>query len=133
MRRHLKPTNKSWRVDETYVRVQGRWCYRQSVPSSTSPVFEQHYRTRPSSLPSLLATPKARGLEGFRYAIDPLAIYLITLIIETEEQRGSSSTFGRSISKSSSVTVSPASNRFATLATISGLFKPFSFSAFAIK
>jgi hypothetical protein len=33
-------------------------------------------------------------LAGFRYAIDPLAIYLITLIIETEEQRGSSSTFG---------------------------------------
>jgi transposase-like protein len=26
-RRHLKPTNKSWRVDETYVRVKGRWCY----------------------------------------------------------------------------------------------------------
>ena len=25
--RHLKPTNKSWRVDETYVRVKGRWCY----------------------------------------------------------------------------------------------------------
>src|SRR2546430_3516788 len=23
----LKPTNKSWRVDETYVRVKGRWCY----------------------------------------------------------------------------------------------------------
>ena len=27
MRRHLKPTNKSWRVDETHVRVKGRWCY----------------------------------------------------------------------------------------------------------
>ena len=27
MRRHLKPTNQSWRVDETYVRVKGRWCY----------------------------------------------------------------------------------------------------------
>jgi IS6 family transposase len=27
IRRHLKPTNKSWRVDETYVRVRGRWCY----------------------------------------------------------------------------------------------------------
>src|ERR1039457_4507376 len=26
LRRHLKPTNKSWRVDETYVRVKGRWC-----------------------------------------------------------------------------------------------------------
>ena len=27
LRQHLKPTNKSWRVDETYVRVKGRWCY----------------------------------------------------------------------------------------------------------
>jgi len=27
MGRHLKPTNKSWRVDETYIRVKGRWCY----------------------------------------------------------------------------------------------------------
>ena len=27
MRRHLKPTNKSWRVDETYFKVKGRWCY----------------------------------------------------------------------------------------------------------
>ena len=27
LRRHLKATNKSWRVDETYVRVKGRWCY----------------------------------------------------------------------------------------------------------
>ena len=26
MRRHLKPTNK-WRVDETYIRIKGRWCY----------------------------------------------------------------------------------------------------------
>jgi len=24
---HLKPTNKSWRVDETYVRIKGRWFY----------------------------------------------------------------------------------------------------------
>ena len=27
LRHHLKPTNKSWRVDETYVRVKGRWRY----------------------------------------------------------------------------------------------------------
>jgi IS6 family transposase len=27
LRCQLKPTNKSWRVDETYIRVQGRWCY----------------------------------------------------------------------------------------------------------
>ena len=25
-RRHLKPPKKSWRVDETDVRVKGRWC-----------------------------------------------------------------------------------------------------------
>ena len=24
LRRHLKPTHKSWRVDETYIRVRGR-------------------------------------------------------------------------------------------------------------
>src|SRR6202050_4580356 len=27
LRPHLKPTNKSWRVDETYLKVKGRWCY----------------------------------------------------------------------------------------------------------
>ena len=27
LRRHLKPTDKSWRVDEPYLRVKGRWCY----------------------------------------------------------------------------------------------------------
>ena len=26
LRRHLKPTNDSWRVDETYVRVKGNGC-----------------------------------------------------------------------------------------------------------
>ena len=32
LRRHLKPTNKSWRVDETYIRVSGRWCYLYLPP-----------------------------------------------------------------------------------------------------
>ena len=26
-RRKLKPTNGSWRVDETYIRVKGKWTY----------------------------------------------------------------------------------------------------------
>ena len=26
-RPHLKSTNRSWRVDETYIRVKGEWCY----------------------------------------------------------------------------------------------------------
>jgi transposase-like protein len=27
LRRHLKPTNDSWRVDETYIKVKGVWKY----------------------------------------------------------------------------------------------------------
>ena len=27
VRRYLKPTNDSWRVDETYVKVKGQWMY----------------------------------------------------------------------------------------------------------
>ncbi|EOP00082.1 hypothetical protein II1_05231, partial [Bacillus cereus MC118] len=27
VRRHLKSTNDSWRVDETYVKVKGQWMY----------------------------------------------------------------------------------------------------------
>jgi transposase-like protein len=26
-RRHLRPTNDSWRVDETYIKVKGKWKY----------------------------------------------------------------------------------------------------------
>jgi transposase, IS6 family len=27
LRSKLKPTNDSWRVDETYIRVKGKWVY----------------------------------------------------------------------------------------------------------
>ena len=39
-RRHLKPTNKSWRVDETYVRVKGRWCYLYRAIDSTGATID---------------------------------------------------------------------------------------------
>ena len=35
LRPHLRPTNKSWRVDETCVRVKGRWCYLYRAIDST--------------------------------------------------------------------------------------------------
>ena len=35
LRCHLKPTNKPWRVDETYVRVKGRWFYLSRALDST--------------------------------------------------------------------------------------------------
>ena len=40
LRRHLKPTHKSWRVDETYVRVKGRWCYLYRAIDSTGATID---------------------------------------------------------------------------------------------
>ncbi|MGD0075546.1 MAG: IS6 family transposase [Candidatus Binataceae bacterium] len=40
MRRHLKPTNKSWRVDETYIRVKGAWCYLYRAIDSTGATID---------------------------------------------------------------------------------------------
>ena len=35
IRPHLKPSNKSWRVDETYIRVKGKWTYLYRAVDST--------------------------------------------------------------------------------------------------
>ena len=40
LRRYLKPTNKSWRVDETYVRVKGRWFYLYRAIDSTGATID---------------------------------------------------------------------------------------------
>ena len=40
LRRHLKPTNRSWRVDETYVKVKGRWCYLYRAIDSTGATID---------------------------------------------------------------------------------------------
>jgi transposase-like protein len=40
LRGHLKPTNKSWRVDETYIRVKGRWCYLYRAIDSTGATID---------------------------------------------------------------------------------------------
>jgi len=38
--RHLKPTNKPRRVDETYIRVKGRWCYLYRAIDSTGATID---------------------------------------------------------------------------------------------
>src|SRR6201984_3266943 len=35
LRRHLKRTNDSWRLDETYIRVKGKWRYLYRAVDST--------------------------------------------------------------------------------------------------
>ena len=40
LRRHLKPTHTSWRVDETYVRVKGHWCYLYRALDSTGATID---------------------------------------------------------------------------------------------
>jgi transposase-like protein len=39
-RAQLKPRNKSWRVDETYVRVKGEWCYLYRAVDSEGATIE---------------------------------------------------------------------------------------------
>ena len=39
-RAHLKTTNRSWRVDETYLRVQARWCYLYRAVDSKGATVE---------------------------------------------------------------------------------------------
>ena len=35
-RSHLKPTNDSWKVDETYIKVKGKWKYLYRAVDSDS-------------------------------------------------------------------------------------------------
>ena len=40
LRSRLRPTNDSWRVDETYIRVKGKWVYLyRAVDSSGATIF----------------------------------------------------------------------------------------------
>jgi transposase-like protein len=40
LRRHLKPTSDSWRVDETYIRVKGKWRYLYRAVDSTGATLD---------------------------------------------------------------------------------------------
>ena len=36
----LRPTNESWRVDETYIRVKGKWVYLYRAVDSTGATID---------------------------------------------------------------------------------------------
>ena len=48
LRTHLRPANRSWRIDETYIRVRGRWVYLDRAIDSNGATIEfllSNYRT----------------------------------------------------------------------------------------
>lgn len=51
VRRHLKSTNDSWRVDETYIKVKGQWMYLyRAVDSEGNTIdFYQEINKQPSA------------------------------------------------------------------------------------
>src|SRR5215471_17473070 len=40
LRQKLRPTNDSWRVDETYIRVKGKWVYLYRAVDSTGATID---------------------------------------------------------------------------------------------
>jgi hypothetical protein len=40
LRTRLRPTNDSWRVDETYIRVKGKWAYLYRAVDSTGAMID---------------------------------------------------------------------------------------------
>ena len=53
IRRHLKQTNDSWRVDETYIKVKGQWMYLyRAVDSEGNTIDFYLSKTRDNKQPS---------------------------------------------------------------------------------
>ena len=80
LRRYLKPTNKSWRVDETYVRVKGRWCSGPGIFALPAPGFDvvdieealfcvhpAKHATKSGRLQHFVANRPRRGRRGLGY------------------------------------------------------------------
>ncbi|OSY06480.1 hypothetical protein BTJ48_03353 [Bacillus mycoides] len=44
VRRHLKSTNDSWRVDETYVKIKGQWMYLYRAVDSKGNTIDFYLR-----------------------------------------------------------------------------------------
>jgi transposase-like protein len=64
-RRYLKPTNDSWRVDETYIKVNGEWKYLYRAVDIEG-----------NTLDFMLSAKKAQKKEIFCLCLSGLSIYL---------------------------------------------------------
>src|SRR6202049_1134147 len=93
LRSRLKPTNDSWRVDETYIRVKGKWVYLyRALDSSGATIdFLLSAKRDAAAAERFLAKalgganhPHPRVINTDKYAAYPPAI----VRLKSEEARG---------------------------------------------
>src|ERR1700759_4129171 len=71
LRRPLNPTNRSWRVDETYVRVKGKWVYLYRAVDSSGATIDFLLSAKRDA--AAAERFHAKALSGVNYP-SPLAI-----------------------------------------------------------
>jgi transposase-like protein len=63
-RRHKLPVGKSWRMDETYVRVKGQWKYLYRAVDKTGKTIDFLFRTKRDKVAARRFFDKAIGQNG---------------------------------------------------------------------
>jgi transposase, IS6 family len=64
LRSKLKPTNDSWRVDETYIRVKGKWVYLYRAVDSTGATIDFLLSARRDTVAAKRFLAKALGQQN---------------------------------------------------------------------
>ena len=64
LRSNLKPTNDSWRVDETYIRIKGKWRYLYRAVDSTGATIDFLLSARRDAAAAKRFLAKALGREN---------------------------------------------------------------------
>ena len=71
-RPQLRPTNDSWRVDETYIRVKGKWVYLYRAVDSDGATIDFLLSAKRDAAAAQRFLPKALGGENHP---EPRVIY----------------------------------------------------------
>ena len=65
LRSKLKPTNDSWRMDETYIRVKGKWRYLYRAVDSTGATLDFLLSARQDAAAAKRFLAKASGQQNY--------------------------------------------------------------------
>jgi transposase, IS6 family len=69
LRRRLKPTNDSWRVDATYIRVKGKWRYLYQAGDSTGATLDFLLSAKQDAAAAKRFLAKALGGDSYSVAL----------------------------------------------------------------